>query len=292
MRYRFIDAYRDRWRITTMCRVLRVSKAGYYEWARRGPSARAYADAVLIEQVRAVHAASRQRYGSPRVHRELRAQGERISRKRVARAMRLGGVRGKRPRRYQVTTQSQHAYPVAANVLDRQFAVATVPATNRVWSTDITYIPTHAGWLYLAVVLDLASRRVVGWAMQPTLDRTLALCALQMALVQRQPSPGLVHHSDRGAQYASMDYRAQLAAHGITCSMSRKGNCWDNAVAESFFATLKVELVHDAQWHTHAEAKSALFEYIEVWYNRQRRHSSLDYQTPVEYEQRQQENRS
>jgi len=284
MRYRFIQASADTWRIVTLCRVLRVSKAGYYAWVRRRPSARMIAEATLVEQVRTVHHESRQRYGSPRVHRELHARGMRVSRKRVARAMRVGGVRGKRPRRFRVTTQSQHPYPIAANVLDRQFAVTIGRTLDRVWVTDITYIPTHAGWLYLAVVLDLASRRVVGWAMQPTLDRSLTLTALQMALTQRHPLPGLVHHSDRGVQYASTDYRAQLDAHGITCSMSRKGNCWDNAVAESFFATLKIELVAEAQWRTHADATADLFEYIEVWYNRQRRHSSLNYQSPVEYE--------
>jgi len=275
MRYRFIHTHATTWRITTLCRVLRVSTAGYYAWRQRGPSARAITEARLMDRVRTVHQQSRQTYGSPRVHAELQAQGERVSVQRVARAMRDAGVYAIRRRRFQVTTQSAHAHPIAPNVLDRQFAVATVPAPDRVWATDITYVPTHEGGLYLAIVLDLASRRIVGWAMQATLDRRLALAALEMALQHRQPGPGVLHHSDRGVQYACGAYRALLAAEGMTCSMSRRGNCWDNAVAESFFATLKTELVAHTAWPTRAVAQAALFEYIEVWYNRQRRHSGL-----------------
>jgi len=284
VRYTFIRAHAHEFRVTRLCHVLQVSKAGYYAWVKRPCSARAQADAVLAATIRTVHQASRATYGSPRIHAELQARGHRVSAKRVARVMRDGQIVAKRRRRFCVTTQSQHAHPTAPNVLNRQFAVATVAAVNRVWATDITYIPTHEGWLYLAIVLDLASRRVVGWAMRSTLDHRLALEALQMALQHRQPTPGVLHHSDRGVQYACGEYRALLNGQGMTCSMSRTGNCWDNAVAESFFATLKTELVDGTQWPTRVIARAALFEYIEVWYNRQRRHSSLGYLSPADYE--------
>jgi len=268
-----------------MCRVLDVSPSGFHAWHKRQPAARAIADALLQVEIAAIHRASRQRYGSPRVHQELRhGRGIRCGKKRVARLMRRSGLRGKRPRRFRVTTQSQHPHPIAPNVLNRDFAVAQ---PNRVWGADITYIPTGEGWLYLAVLLDLASRRAVGWALEPTLERDLVLTALQQALTQRQPTAGLLHHSDRGSQYACGEYRERLAERGIAVSMSRKGDCWDNAVVESFFATLKTELVHDARWPTRAAAKQAIAEFIEVWYNRQRRHSSLGYLSPAEYELKQ-----
>jgi transposase InsO family protein len=270
-----------------MCRVLAVSKAGYYAWRDRAPSARARADRQLAAEIRAVHRRSRATYGSPRVHAELRAQGVRVSEKRVARVMRAEGVRAKRRRRFRVTTDSRHGEPVAPNVLDRRFAVAQVAAPDRVWAGDITYVATREGWLYLAVVLDLASRRVIGWSMRHTLERGLTLDALAMALAQRRPAAGVLHHSDRGSQYACGEYRGLLAQHRMRCSMSRKGDCWDNAVVESFFATLKAELVDGAEWPTREAARAALFEYVEVWYNRQRRHSSLGYLSPLQYEQQQ-----
>jgi putative transposase len=198
--------------------------------------------------------------------------------------MRIEGIRAKQRRRFRITTDSRHAEPVASNVLERRFAVDAIGEADRVWVGDITYVATREGWLYRAVVLDLASRRVIGWAMRSTLERTLTLDALTMALAQRQPGPGVLHHSDRGSQYACGEYQALLAAHGMASSMSRSGDCWDNAVVESFFATLKTELVNDADWHTRDEARAALFEYIEIWYNRQRRHSSLGYLSPVQYE--------
>jgi transposase InsO family protein len=287
MRFAFIRAHASEHTITTMCRVLGVSKAGYYAWGKRPPSARARTDQQLAVEIRAIHRRSRGTYGSPRVHAELQAQGRRVGEKRVARVMRLEGVRAKRRRAFRVTTDSRHGQPVAPNVLDRQFAVEQVGTPDRVWAGDITYVATREGWLYLAVVLDLASRRVVGWAMRHTLERGLALDALRMALGQRQPAAGVLHHSDRGSQYASGEYQALLTQHGMTCSMSRKGDCWDNAVVESFFATLKAEVVDAADWATREEARAALFEYIEVWYNRQRRHSSLGYRSPVQYEQEQ-----
>jgi transposase InsO family protein len=215
---------------------------------------------------------------------ELHAQGRCCSENRVARVMRREGIRAKGRRRFRLTTDSRHAHPVAPHVLARQFAVASV---NQVWASDITYVPTQEGWLYLAVVLDLASRRVIGWAMRHTLERELTLAALRMALAQRRPGPGVLHHSDRGSQYACGEYRALLAVHDMTCSMSRKGDCYDNAVVESFFATLKTELVDEAGWATRDDARAGLFEYIEAWYNRERRHSSLGYRSPVQYEREQ-----
>jgi transposase InsO family protein len=211
------------------------------------------------------------------------ANGTRVGKHRVARLMRENGLRGRRKRRFRHTTDSNHAMPIAPNTLARAFAVN---APNEVWVTDITYIPTGEGWLYLAAILDLFSRRVVGWSMSERITRQLTLDALTMALRARTPPRGLLHHSDRGSQYASADYRTALHAAGIECSMSRKGNCWDNAVAESFFATLKTELVHEADWGTRAAARSAIFEYLEVFYNRRRRHSSIDYVSPEEFELR------
>jgi transposase InsO family protein len=285
VKYACIARHVGHYPLRLMCRVLDVSPSGFHAWHKRQPAARAIADALLQVEIAAIHRASRQRYGSPRVHQELRhGRGIRCGKKRVARLMRRSGLRGKRPRRFRVTTQSQHPHPIAPNVLNRDFAVAQ---PNRVWGADITYIPTGEGWLYLAVLLDLASRRAVGWALEPTLERDLVLTALQQALTQRQPTAGLLHHSDRGSQYACGEYRERLAERGIAVSMSRKGDCWDNAVVESFFATLKTELVHDARWPTRAAAKQAIAEFIEVWYNRQRRHSSLGYLSPAEYELKQ-----
>jgi putative transposase len=281
VRFAFIVAEKASFPVRVLCRVLDVSRAGFYAWQARTPSGHAQADARLGVEIAAIHAESRQRYGSPRVHAELRDRGHRTSRKRVARLMRQHQLASRRRRRFRATTDSRHPFPVASNVLDRQF---TQGAPDRAWVTDITYMPTGEGWLYLAVILDLCSRVVVGWAMSERITRELTLDALDMALVQRQPGHGLLHHSDRGSQYASGDYQQALTAAGIVCSMSRRGNCWDNAVAESFFATVKVELAHDARWETRAAARSALFEYIEVFYNGQRRHSSLGYLSPRAFE--------
>jgi transposase InsO family protein len=267
-----------------MCRVLAVSRAGFYAAQRRRASARAQRDQVLRLQVRAAHTKSRRTYGAPRVHVELRTQGVPVAKKRVARLMREAGLVGRRPRRRVRTTDSAHAHPVAPNVLNRQFGVDQVTGLDQVWVSDLTYVPTREGWLYLAIVLELASRRVVGWAMRETLDADLALAALRMALADRRPAPGLLHHSDRGSQYACGAYRTLLAAHGVQASMSKKGDCWDNAVAESFFATLETEVIMEADWPTRAAARQAIFAYIETWYNRERRHSSLGYRSPVQYE--------
>jgi transposase InsO family protein len=266
-----------------MCRVLHVSRSGYYAWCKRPAADRIGKDQRLTLEVAAIHAESRGRYGSPRVHAELHQRGQRIARKRVARLMRAAGLRARARRRFRSTTDSQHAMAIKDNLLARRFAVS---APNRGWVSDITYIWTCEGWLYLAIVMDLFSRRVVGWSLSERLERGLALDALGMALKGRQPSRAMLHHSDRGSQYASHEYQQLLAAHGILSSMSRKGNCWDNAVAESFFATLKLELVYETQWRTREEARRALFEYIELFYNRQRRHSALGYLCPSQFEQR------
>lgn len=281
MRYRFIGAERASYPVTILCRVMQVSPSGYYMFEQRGPSARALANEELLAEIKEIHQESRGTYGSPRMHRELVARGRRVGRGRVERLMREHGITARRKRRFKMTTDSKHGMPVAKNTLERQFSV---DAPDRKWAGDITYIWTREGWLYLAVILDLFSRRVVGWAMDPRIDRWLVLSALDMALDAREPSEELLHHSDRGSQYASADYRARLDAMGITCSMSRKGDCWDNAVVESFFGTLKQELVHRSDFATRAEARSAIFEYIEVFYNRWRRHSYLGYMSPVEFE--------
>jgi transposase InsO family protein len=267
-----------------MCRVLEVSRAGYYAWRARPLCARVQADARLSARIRAIHEQVQRRYGSPRVHQELKALGLSCGKHRVARLMRQAGLRAKSARPYRVTTQSAHAQPVARNVLDRQFALETHPALNRTWAADLTYLPTREGWLYLAVVLDLASRRVVGWALRTRLDQALALSALRMALTHRGAEPEL-HHSDRGIQYASLAYQRLLARAGTTVSMSRPRDCWDNAVVESFFATLTKELVGDRVFATRAGASRAVFEFIEIWYNRQRRHSTLGYRSPAEFEE-------
>ena len=284
MRFVFIQAHARIFRIRTMCRVLEVSRAGYYAWRARPLCDRVKDDRVLSAKIAAIHQQMKERYGSPRVHQELRALGMHCGEKRVARLMREEGLRAKSARRFRVTTQSDHREPIAPNHLARQFDVATVEQPNRVWAADITYIPTREGWLYLAIILDLVSRRVVGWALRSRLNQELAVSALQMALKQRGAHGGL-HHSDRGVQYASAAYRQLLRDAGLVASMSRTGDCWDNAVVESFFATLTKELLIDRVFETRAEASRELFEFIEIWYNRQRRHSTLGYRTPLEFEE-------
>jgi transposase InsO family protein len=284
VKYAFIQQHRHEFSIVLMCHVLGVSRSGFYAAHRRAPSQRERTDQRLRVEIRAIHQRSRNTYGSPRIHAELRAQGTRCGRKRVERLMRIEHVHAKPRRRTRSTTNSNHTHPLAANLLQRRFGVSDVTALNTVWVGDITYIPTREGWLYLAVLLDLASRSVVGWAMQPTLEQSLTMAALEMAIARRQPAKGVIHHTARGVQYAAGDYQALLVRSGMTASMSRKGDCYDNAVAESFFATLEWEVIERADWHTRLEARRALFEYIEVWYNRQRRHSTLGYLSPAEYE--------
>lgn len=277
-------AERANFPVRFMCRQLAVSAAGFYASQKRPESTHAVRDRELAQMVTKAHQEGRGAYGSPRVHATLKRAGQHVGRKRVARLMRDRGLHARRKRRFVRTTDSKHSHPVAANVLEREF---TTEEPNRAWVTDITYIPTAEGWLFLAVILDLFSRRVVGWAMDSTMERGLVLAALGMALTHRQPPASLIHHSDRGSQYASGDYRRALAVNDITCSMSGKGDCWDNAVAESFFASLKKEFVHDVNFNTRDEAKGRIFEWIEVFYNRTRLHSTLDYVSPAEYERTQ-----
>ena len=283
MRFKFIDDHRSAYPVTLMCRVLAVSRSGYYAWRERPPSAREMANQQLLEKIKAIHKKSRGRYGSPRVYEALVQLEIRCSRKRVARLMRENGIRGKRRRRYKRTTDSEHTRPIVPNRLRQDFS-ATAP--NQKWCADITYIATREGWLYLAIIIDLYSRMIVGWAIKDDLSRHLVLAALRMATGRRRPGPGLIHHSDRGSQYASDDYQRMLDAWKISSSMSGTGNCYDNAPAESWFASLKVECV-DVVYHTKAEARAELFEYMEVFYNRQRLHSRLGYLSPAAFEQQQ-----
>jgi len=281
VRYGFIEAHRGCWPVRLMCRVLAVAPGGYYGWRGRPASPRAQRREALVETIKAVHSEVKARYGSPRIRAELVARGRPCCVNTVAKLMRRHGIAAKTRRRFRCTTDSNHGRPVAENLVDRQFEPA---AANEVWTADITYIPTGEGWLYLAAVEDLHSRRIVGWSMSERIDSRLVVDALEMAVAGRLPGAGLVAHSDRGSQYASEHYQRLLAGHGIACSMSRRANCWDNAPMESFFATLKKELTHGETYATRAEARASLFEYIEVFYNRVRRHSSLGYVSPVEYE--------
>jgi transposase InsO family protein len=264
-----------------MCDVLNVSRSGYYAWTSREESTRSREDADLAIEVERIHDDSRRTYGSPRVHAELRAEGRRVGRKRVERLMREKGLAGRRPKRFKRTTDSNHDLPIAENLLQREF---DVDAPDKAWVADITYVATATGWLFLAVILDLFSRRVVGWSMANHMRTELVSDALKMALVNRPEARGTIFHSDRGSQYASHEYRALLAINGLRASMSRKGDCWDNAVAESFFGTLKQELIHQSDLMSQEQARREIFEYIEVFYNRQRLHSHNGHVSPVDFE--------
>ena len=283
MRYRAIQQHDRRYPIRLMCRVLAVSPAGYYAWRARPESMRGAINRALVATIRVIHRESRETYGSPSIWDALIKQGHGVGEHRVARLMRQEGIRAKTVKKWRATTQSNHRLPVALNTLNRQF---TVTQPNRVWAGDITYVWTTEGWLYLAVVLDLYSRLVIGWAMGSRLTVELAEQALTMAVANRAPRAGLLHHSDRGSQYAATSYQHLLGEHGITTSMSRKGNCWDNACVESFFGTLKRELVYHQHYATRENATQDIFEYIEVFYNRKRRHSTLGYDSPAEFEAR------
>jgi putative transposase len=264
-----------------MCRVLEVSRGGFYLWLKRPASPRSVENGRLVKSIEAIHRDSRGIYGSPRVHAKLRSMSQSYGKNRVARLMREHKIQGKRKRRFRATTDSNHSFPISENVLDRKF---TVERPDKTWVADISYIATNEGWLYLAVVMDLFSRRVVGWAMDSRICRHLVQRALRMACINRNPDPGLLHHSDRGSQYASGDYQKLLKSRSMVCSMSRKGNCWDNAAMESFFGTLKAELIYHRKYETRGEAQSDIFDYIEVFYNRQRLHSALGYRSPAEFE--------
>jgi len=281
MRYRFIHTEKAIFPVLVMCRVLLVSRSGYYAWLMRPRSARDRHTERLAMRVRTIHARTRRRYGSPRIHRELLAAGERVGENRVARIMRCEGLRSVPKRRFRVTTQSNHSHPVAENVLQRNFKTE---APNRVWTGDITYLWTDEGWLYLAVLLDLFSRRIVGWAISTRINEELARAALEDAWRKRPVCGPLIHHTDRGSQYASQGYSELIRKIRATPSMSRRGDCWDNAVTESFFATLKKELIYTQRWESREEMCAAVADYIENFYNTQRRHSTLGYVSPVEFE--------
>jgi transposase InsO family protein len=280
--FSFIEQYKDAWPVTVMCNTLGVSPAGFYAWRQRPRSEQEQRRDALLVEIRTVHAEVKQRYGSPRIYKELQAKGVECCVNTVAKLMHDNDIRSKTARKFRNTTDSNHPLPVADNILDRQFNPS---GPNEKWVGDITYIPTREGWLYLAVVEDLYSRMVVGWSMGDTMTSRLVVDALEMAVKRRLPGEGLLAHSDRGSQYASEHYQRLLAKHGIECSMSSVGQCWDNAPMESFFASLKKELVHHEDYETRAQARASIFEYIETFYNPKRRHSSLGYVSPAEYEQ-------
>ena len=281
MRFRFIEEHREVWPIAIQCSVLEVSRSGFYAWRGREPSATQLRQESLTETIREIHTQSDTTYGAPRVYRELLKQGHAINQKTVENYMRNAHIRSKSCRKFRIsTTDSNHSHPIAPNIVDRNFSPT---AKNETWTADITYIPTDEGWLYLAVVEDLFTRKIVGWSMSSSMESRLVVDAFEMAVQRELPEEGLVAHSDRGVQYASDHYQQLLSKHDITCSMSRKGNCWDNAPMESFFATLKKELVHHEHYRTHAEARQSLFKYIEVFYNRVRSHSALGYMSPSQF---------
>ena len=282
MKFLFIKDHKQEFRIRSMCNVLGVSRGAFYSWLKRPESNRSLANRRLLREIIEIHKTNRQVYGSPRVYKTLK-RIQSCGKNRVARLMRIHGIRAKQNRKFRATTDSKHSFAVARNVLDRKFSI---DEANKAWVGDITHIRTLEGWLYLAVIIDLYSRKVVGWAMDNRINRQLVCDALRMAIANRSPGKGWLHHSDRGSQYASDDYQSLLRTRDTTVSMSRKGNCWDNAVAESFFSALKKELIHHRRFETRNQAKSEIFDYIEVFYNRQRLHSTLDYHSPVEFEEK------
>lgn len=280
MRYTVIHKHRSQYAVRMMCRAMGVSRSGYYDWVSRPVSQRAQRHQALTEKIRYFHQVSRETYGSPRIRKDLLESGERVGENTVALLMQRADIVPKTVRKFRVTTNSRKTVP-APNRLEQQFTTAQ---PDQRWVSDITFIPTREGWLYLAVIIDLYSRAVIGWAMHKRMKTALVTDALKMALMRRKIRSPLLLHSDQGSQYAAADYRAMLAANGIECSMSRKGNCWDNAVAESFFHTLKTELVHHVDYRSRAKAKASIFEYIEVFYNRQRRHSHVGQMAPMVFE--------
>jgi putative transposase len=280
--FSFIEEYKDAWPVTVMCNTLGVSPAGFYAWRQRPRSEQEQRRDALLVEIRTVHAEVKQRYGSPRIYKELQAKGVECCVNTVAKLMHDNDIRSKTARKFRNTTDSNHPLPVADNILDRQFNPS---GPNEKWVGDITYIPTREGWLYLAVIEDLYSRKVVGWSMADHMESRLVVDALEMAVTRRLPGVGLLAHTDRGSQYASDHYQRLLEKHGIECSMSGVGQCWDNAPMESFFASLKKELVHHEDYQTRAEARASIIEYIEMFYNNVRLHSSLGYVSPAAYEQ-------
>jgi len=281
MRYRFVDEHKKVWPVNLMCSVLSVSRSGYYDWAGRGPSRRVRSNTELDSRIRKIFVQHRQRYGSPRIFDALRDEGNGCSENRVARRMRAQGLKAIQAKKFKVTTDSNHSKPVAADLIEQDFSAA---APNQKWTSDISYVWTDEGWLYLAVVMDLYSRAIVGWSMNRRMTQQLVCDALTMALFRRGFPKGTIIHSDRGSQYCSKRYQRLIANNSLRCSMGRKANCYDNAVTESFFHTLKVELVHRQRYPTRRLAKSSIFEYIETYYNRQRKHSAIGHQIPMVFE--------
>jgi transposase InsO family protein len=281
VKFRFVQEYRETFRVGLMCKVLKVSRSGYYAWRERQPSRREREDRELAHRIHTIHRESRETYGSPRIHARLRQEGTPVGRHRVARLMRWEGLQGCAKQRFRRTATVRAPLPAAPNHLDGDFSAK---APNQVWVADITFVRTREGWLYLAIVLDLFSRKIVGHASASNPRQELALQALDQALIMRRPQPGLIHHSDRGGQYLSAEYQDRLDRFGIVCSMSRPGRCEDNAAAESFFHTLKTEWLYHFDFFTREEARLAIFDYVEAFYNRNRIHSSLDYHSPEEYE--------
>lgn len=281
MKYKFIMKYRSEFRLGKMCEILKVSRSGYHNYVKRKGSQRQIENQIILEQINKIFNQNHCVYGSPRIYQELRKQGFKCNKKRVVRLMRVNGIRAKTKRKYKVTTNSEHSYPVAEDLVGRNFNAAEI---NKVWASDITYIWTKEGWLYLCCILDLCSRKIIGWHLDISLASNLVISSLQQALMNRGEQPGVIFHSDRGSQYASEHVRGFLNRHEMKQSMSRKGNCYDNAVMESFFHTLKTELVFFRNYQTRAEAKLDIFYYIEIFYNRQRSHSTIKYFSPVEFE--------
>lgn len=282
MRCAWIEDHRDSFAVSVMCEVLEVSRSGYYAWRKRPESQRSERQEALVAEMRAIHGDRRLRcYGSPRMHRELLSRGFRVSENTVARLMKAHGLRSTTARKFKATTDSAHRRPVADNALNQRFDSAS--GANQVWLSDITYVPTDEGWLYVAAVEDLYTRKIVGWSMSERMTSDLVCDALRMAIGRELPATGLLAHSDRGSQYASAAYQSLLAAHGITCSMSGTGNCYDNAPMESFFASFKKELIHPARYRSRVEARREIFDYLESFYNRVRRHSALGSVSPVEF---------
>lgn len=281
MKYAWIERHAHVWPVARLCRALGVSESGFKSWRQGGQaSGERLSDVQLVTHLRALHAEFKGAYGSPRMHEELRARGQRVGKARVERLMHQNAIRARHKRRWRVTTDSRHELPIAPDLIKRDFSPA---APNQCWGADITYLWTDEGWLYLAVVLDFFNREIVGWSLSDRLTADLALDALTMAWFRRRPAPGLIHHSDRGVQYASHLFQQRLRDYGMRCSMSRKGNCWDNAATESFFNSLKNERVHGSRYRTHAAAKADVFEYIEMFYNRVRRHSTLGQISPERF---------
>ena len=281
MKYQFIDRYRSVYRVEKMCRILNISRSSYYTWKTRSKSMRDKVNEALVFEIKLIFEKNRKLYGSPRITAELRAKGISCGENRVARLMRINGIVAKTKRRFKATTDSKHTLPVAENVINQDF---TAERPNEVWASDITYIWTKEGWLYLAVILDIFNRKIVGWAMDSRITRNLVMKAFIMAVKRHNPKSGVIFHSDRGSQYASSDFRKLLETHECIQSMSGTGNCYDNAVVETFFHTLKTELVYFERYETRREARQSIFEYIEIFYNRIRRHSSLGYVSPVDFE--------